>query len=67
MGGTLARLIDQGHQVDIAYQTSGNIAVSNEDAIKFIEVTQRSICKKDDQLKDLTLLKEIKKRHSQPK
>ena len=62
MGGTLARLIDQGHQVDIAYQTSGNIAVSDEDAIKFIEVTQRSICKKPDQLKDLALLKDRTRR-----
>ena len=38
MGGTYARLIDQGHDVHVAYQTSGNIAVSNEDAEKFIEV-----------------------------
>lgn len=58
MGGTLARLIDQGHHVDIAYQTSGNIAVSNEDALKFIEVAQRSICKNPDKTKDLVLLKE---------
>ena len=38
MGGTYARLIDQGHDVHVAYQTSGNIAVSNEDTEKFIEV-----------------------------
>tara|TARA_B110000116_G_C16785721_1_gene560762 strand:- start:970 stop:2568 length:1599 start_codon:yes stop_codon:yes gene_type:complete len=38
MGGTYARLINQGHEVHVAYQTSGNIAVSNEEAIKFIEV-----------------------------
>ena len=37
-GGTYARLIDQGHDVHVAYQTSGNIAVSNEDTEKFIEV-----------------------------
>jgi glucosamine-6-phosphate deaminase len=41
MGGTLIRLVDQGHQVHIAYQTSGNIAVFDDDAIRFIEfVTQ---------------------------
>lgn len=38
MGGTFDRLVEQGHQVHIAYQTSGNIAVSNSDALKFAEV-----------------------------
>tara|TARA_B100001059_G_scaffold84518_2_gene82549 strand:+ start:7238 stop:9157 length:1920 start_codon:yes stop_codon:yes gene_type:complete len=38
MGGTFVRLIDQGHEVHVAYQTSGNIAVSNDEALKFIEV-----------------------------
>ena len=40
MGGTFDRLVAQGHEVHVAYQTSGNIAVSNEDAIRFLEVTQ---------------------------
>jgi glucosamine-6-phosphate deaminase len=35
MGGTLIRLVDQGHEVHIAYQTSGNIAVFDDDAIRF--------------------------------
>lgn len=38
MGGTLDRLIAQGHEVHVAYQTSGSIAVSNQEALKFIEV-----------------------------
>lgn len=38
MGATFARLIDQGHEVHVAYQTSGNIAVSDEDALRFLEV-----------------------------
>ena len=38
MGGTLARLIEQGHEVHVAYQTSGNIAVSNDEVQKYIEV-----------------------------
>jgi glucosamine-6-phosphate deaminase len=38
MGGTFDRLIEQGHEVHVAYQTSGNIAVSNEEALKFAEV-----------------------------
>lgn len=40
MGGTFDRLVTQGHEVHIAYQTSGNIAVSDEEALKFAEVTQ---------------------------
>jgi len=40
MGGTFDRLIEQGHDVHVAYQTSGNIAVSDEEALKFAEVTQ---------------------------
>ena len=32
MGGTLIRLVDDGHQVHIAYMTSGNIAVFDHDA-----------------------------------
>ena len=38
MGGTFDRLVSQGHEVHVAYQTSGNIAVSDQDALKFIEV-----------------------------
>lgn len=40
MGGTIDRLIEQGHEVHIAYQTSGNIAVSDEEALKFAEIAQ---------------------------
>ena len=39
MGGTFDRLIKQGHEVHVAYQTSGNIAVSDEEALKFAEVS----------------------------
>ncbi len=34
MGGTLIRLCEQGHEVHVAYQTSGNIAVFDEKAIR---------------------------------
>ncbi|TWT87256.1 Glucosamine-6-phosphate deaminase 1 [Pseudobythopirellula maris] len=37
MGGTLIRLVDQGHELHVAYQTSGNIAVFDDDAIRFSE------------------------------
>ena len=38
MGGTFDRLVAQGHDVHVAYQTSGNIAVSDDEALKYIEV-----------------------------
>ena len=38
MGGTFDRLVNQGHEVHVAYQTSGNIAVSNEEVLKFVEL-----------------------------
>ena len=37
MGGTLLRLVDQGHEVHVAYQTSGNVAVFDGDAIRFAD------------------------------
>lgn len=40
MGGTVDRLVEQGHEVHIAYQTSGNIAVSDEEALKFAEIAK---------------------------
>ena len=36
MGGTLRRLVQQGHEVHVAYQTSGNIAVGDEEVIRFM-------------------------------
>ncbi|ADQ17863.1 glucosamine-6-phosphate deaminase [Leadbetterella byssophila] len=37
MGGTFQRLVDQGHDVHVAYQTSGNIAVTDDEALRFID------------------------------
>ncbi|ALM07487.1 glucosamine-6-phosphate deaminase [Sediminicola sp. YIK13] len=37
MGGTLLRLVDQGHEVHVAYQTSGNIAVFDDEVIRFMD------------------------------
>lgn len=37
MGGTFMRLQDQGHDVHVAYQTSGNIAVTDEFVTRFID------------------------------
>ncbi len=37
MGGTLIRLVEHGHDVHVAYQTSGSIAVFDDDAIRFAD------------------------------
>ena len=37
MGGTFIRLIDQGHDVHVAYQTSGNTAVWDDDVLRYME------------------------------
>jgi glucosamine-6-phosphate deaminase len=37
MGGTFLRLVEQGHDVHVAYQTSGNIAVHDYDALRYVE------------------------------
>lgn len=37
MGGTFIRLVDHGHDVHVAYQTSGNIAVFDEDVVRFAD------------------------------
>ncbi len=37
MGGTFIRLVDQGHEVHAAYQTSGNTAVWDDDVLRYVE------------------------------
>ncbi|MCX6258690.1 MAG: glucosamine-6-phosphate deaminase [Bacteroidia bacterium] len=37
MGGTLARLVDQRHEVHTAYQTNGSIAVFDDDVLRYLD------------------------------
>src|SRR5262245_21813420 len=37
MGGTIIRMVEQGHKVHIAYMTNGNIAVFDHDAWRFTD------------------------------
>jgi glucosamine-6-phosphate deaminase len=37
MGGTLARLVVQGHEVSVAYQTTGSIAVHDDDVFRYMD------------------------------
>ena len=59
MGGTFDRLVSQGHEVHIAYQASGNVAVSDHDALKFIEVSSDMFAD-DSNSKIKSLIKELK-------
>ena len=63
MGGTFDRLVSQGHDVHIAYQASGNVAVSDHDALKFIEVSS-DMFSGDSNTKIKSLIKELKNKKS---
>lgn len=43
MGGTLQRLVDQNHDVHVAYQTSGNIAVGDEEVVRYVSLMQNVV------------------------
>lgn len=47
MGGTFQRLVNQGHEVHVAYQTSGNIAVGDEEVIRYTSVLRSMLNKFD--------------------
>src|SRR5690606_31492868 len=56
MGGTFQRLVDQGHEVHVAYQTSRNIAVADDEASRFMEFVvdfNRAFGIKDEQAEKL--------------
>ena len=40
MGGTINRLVEQGHEVFVAYQTSGNIAVADDVVQRFLHFSE---------------------------
>lgn len=54
MGGTFIRLADQGHEVHVAYQTSGNTAVWDDDALRFMEFTMDFVASRSE---DVTALR----------
>ena len=60
MGGTFDRLVEQGHEVHVVYQTSGNIAVSDDEALKFAEVCKSltNVKSVDTIINDITLRNE---------
>ena len=56
MGGTFDRLVSQGHEVHVAYQTSGNIAVSNEEVLKFVELYEDFFHRSSNTIDEIKLL-----------
>jgi glucosamine-6-phosphate deaminase len=54
MGGTFIRLHEHKHEVHVAYQTSGNIAVFNDDVIRYVDF-----------MKDYSLLSGASEKHFQ--
>ena len=43
MGGTFLRLVEQNHQVHVAYQTSGNIAVFDDEVSRYCDFFQMAL------------------------
>ena len=56
MGGTFSKLIKQGHDVHVVYQTSGNIAVTDDEALKFAEVCNDFIGKENNGVDFLAII-----------
>jgi glucosamine-6-phosphate deaminase len=55
MGGTLIRLTDQGHNVHVAYQTSGNISVFDDEVYRYLDFTREVL--DGDKVRDKDLAK----------
>ena len=62
MGGTLMRLVEHGHEVHIAYQTSGNISVYDNEALRYADfISQYSSNKNEQKLFD-NLMKSVEEK-----
>lgn len=65
MGGTFLRLVDQGHDVHVAYQTSGNIAV-HDDVVLQIMDTARECGFPDDYNRVMDVIRDKRKGEVEP-
>ncbi|WP_340202499.1 glucosamine-6-phosphate deaminase [Ascidiimonas sp. W6] len=67
MGGTLLRLVDQQHDVHVAYQTSGNIAVFDDEVIRFLDFAKEIVSSNEAETEMDQLAKKVrefmKKKH----
>lgn len=55
MGGTFQRLVEQHHDVHVFYQTSGNIAVGDEEVIRYISLMLNVVERFDSQNNQLRM------------
>lgn len=62
MGGTFRRLVQQGHDVHVAYETSGNIAVGDEEVIRYLSYL-RNVCEELDMEDSALMVHALKLRH----
>lgn len=60
MGATFLRLIDQGHDVHVAYQTSGNIAVNDDVVLQTVDTARE--CGYGDHLGEVAAIIAAKKK-----
>jgi glucosamine-6-phosphate deaminase len=68
MGGTLIRLVEDGHEVHIAYMTSGNIAVFDHDAARIADLVTEynrlfGIDQERSKLVEETVLQSLARKH----
>ncbi len=61
MGGTFIRLVEQGHDVHVAYQTSGNIAVHDHDVERYVEFFEDYAENLGDDKLNIKEIKKVKK------
>jgi glucosamine-6-phosphate deaminase len=52
MGGTFQRLVDQKHDVHVVYQTSGNIAVGDDEVVRYVSLMQNAANHFENKTKD---------------
>lgn len=69
MGGTLIRLVEDGHEVHIAYMTSGNIAVFDHDAARVADLVTEynrlfGIDQERSKLVEGTVLESLERKHA---
>jgi len=69
MGGTLIRLVEDGHEVHIAYMTSGNIAVFDHDAARIADLVTEynrlfGIDQERSKLVEGTVLESLQRKHA---
>jgi len=55
MGGTIDRLIEQGHDVHIIYQESDSSSVTNDECLKYVEVFRDILPKNSEGIMDVAI------------